>query len=228
MPYVITEPESIRGVYDSWAECKSVISGESGARCQKVRNREEGYAMLAGRGVVLEPGLYVFTDGNHLGGVGVVVVWVADNASAEPNVVQEIATSVGEIFHGAGIPGLDSDQAIDVALARLRNPLAELAGLYLALRQAPAQAEMTIVHDYKGVSAFLQDQAQWSAKDPIMKAVVSASRDVKEGKQLRLRFMHQSGHTATWAGRHDPGRLNARADALATEGSPGSMPNINP
>jgi ribonuclease HI len=216
MPYVVTEPESIRGVYDTWAECQPVIPGQSGVRCQKVKNREEGYAMLAGKGVVLEPGLYVFTDGNHLGGVGVVVVWVADNANAEPNVVQEIATSVGEIFHGAAIPGLHSDQAIREALARLRNDLAELAGLFLALRQAPAQAKLTIVHDFTGVGAFMQDQ--WSAKDHIVRAVVSASRALAEGKELQLRFMHQPGHTATWAGRHDPARLNARADALATQG----------
>jgi hypothetical protein len=33
--YVVTEPESIRGVYDSWDECKAAIDGVKGAKHQK-------------------------------------------------------------------------------------------------------------------------------------------------------------------------------------------------
>ena len=51
--------------------------------------------MLEAGCVVLTPGLHVFTDGNHHGGVGVVVVWMADGPFDEPIVVTEIATSVG-------------------------------------------------------------------------------------------------------------------------------------
>jgi len=223
MPYVVTEPGSIRGVYDSWAECQAKVAGVSGVRYQKVKNREEAEAILAGTGVVLPPGLYAFTDGNNLGGVGVVVVRVADNQSAEPDVVREIATSVDQIFSGAAIPGLDSDQAIGEALARLANILSEMAGLYAALAELPEGVEVTIIHDYEGVGAFMQE-GRWRAKDPIVRAVVSASRELVERKKLRLQFVHQRGHMSTWAGRHDLARFNARADALAAQGGKASAP----
>lgn len=222
MPYVVTEPESIRDVYDTWAECQAAVSGVSGVRYQKVKSRAEAETMLAGTGVVLTPGLYAFTDGNDLGGVGVVVVRGTDNENREPQVMQEIATSVGQVFRGAAIPGLESDQAIDEALGRLANILAEMAGLYAALSELPEGVEVTIVHDYAGVGAFMQDQ--WRAKDPVVSAVVIASRALAEVKKLRLRFVHQRGHMSTWAGRHDLARFNARADVLAAQGGNASTP----
>jgi len=216
MPYVVTHPESIRDVYDSWAECQRAVSGVSGARYQKVRSAEEGWAMLAGTGVVLPPGLHAFTDGNREGGVGVVVVLETGNQSTEPHVVKEIATSVGHVFHGAAIAGLETNQAINEALARLANILSELAGLYAALGGLPEGAEASIVHDYAGVGAFMENQ--WQPKDPVVEAVVSASRAVAKRKGLRLRFVHQPGHMSTWAGRNDFARFNARADVLASQG----------
>jgi ribonuclease HI len=223
MPYVVTEPESIRGVYDSWAECQAKVAGASGVRYQKVKNHEEAEAMLAGAGVVLPPGLYAFPDGNNLGGVGVVIVRVAEDESAETDVVQEIATSVGQIFGGAAFSGLESEPTIADALRRLTNILAEIAGLYAALGELPEGVEVTIVHDYEGVGAFMQE-GRWRANDPILRAVVSASQELAERKKLRLRFLHQRGRMSTWAGRHDPARFNALADALAAQGGKASAP----
>lgn len=216
MPYVVTHPESLRDVYDDWPACQAAINGVSGARHQKVGSREEGWAMLAGTGVVLPPGLHVFTDGNHGGGVGIVVVLGTGNQAAEPHVVQEIATSVGRVFHSAAIPGLESRPAIDEALGQLRNILSEMAGLYAALGGLPEGAEATVVHDYTGVGAFME--GRWQAKGPILKAVVSACEALVERKGLRLQFVHQPGHMAAWAGRHDLARFNARADELAAQG----------
>jgi hypothetical protein len=42
VPYVVTEPESISGIYDRWAECHAAVSGVSGVRYQKVGSREGG------------------------------------------------------------------------------------------------------------------------------------------------------------------------------------------
>jgi ribonuclease HI len=226
MPYVVTEPEAIRDVYNSWAECQAAVSGVSGVRYQKVRNREEAEAILAGTGVVLAPGLYAFTDGNELGGVGVVIVRGADNESMEPQVMQEIATSVGQIFDGVAIPGLETGRAINEALGRLRNVLAELAGLYVALRDLTSGAEATIVHDYAGVGAWME--GRWRVKDPIVSAVVSASQVLVKRNELRLRFVHQAGHMSTWAGRHDLARFNGLADALAAQGTKASAPKEDP
>ena len=72
--YVVTAPERIRGIYASWPETAALVKGVSGARYQEVASRELAEAMLRGEGAELRAGLYGFVDGNHLGGVGVVVV----------------------------------------------------------------------------------------------------------------------------------------------------------
>ncbi len=217
MPYVVTEPESLRGVYESWADLPPVRAWLSGVRCQKIENAEEAKAILASISVVLAPGLYSFTDGNSNGGVGVVVVRVDDNEDIEPQVVQRIATTVAETFHGAAIPGIEADREIAEALGRLHPTLEELAGLYVALREAPEGAEMTIVYDNEGVGAFMR--GQWKAKDTIVKAAISASRELAAGKRLQLRYYHQPGHPLKIPGRNDLVRFNALADDLAAQGS---------
>lgn len=218
MPYyVVTEPESIRGICQTWDVCKSKVDGVAGAVYQKVESYEEAQALLDGTGVVLPPGLHVFTDGNHQGGVGVVVVWMPEAPRSAPVVVTKIATSVGQVFYGGAIPGFAGDEAIRDALSRVRNVLAELAGLYVALWQAPAKSQLTIVHDYEGASAWLE--GRWKAADPIVKAVVTECLELAKRKGLRLEFVWQRGHTSAWAGRHDLARFNGRADELATQGA---------
>jgi hypothetical protein len=214
--YVVTKPESIRGIYATWGECKAKVDSVKGAVYQKVQDEEHAQALLEGRAIALPPGLHVFTDGNDRGGVGVVVAWMGEDASAEPVVVTEIATSVGHVFYGGVIVGMATTDAIEEALGKSRNVLAELGGLYLALWQAPVEAELTIVHDYEGVSAWLQ--GRWGAKDAVVKAVVQACQDLAKRKRLDLKFIWQRGHTSTWAGRNDFATFNNRADALAAAG----------
>lgn len=215
--YVVTKPESIKGIYETWAECKSKVDGVAGAVYQKVEDRDEAVALLEGRPIVLSPGLHVFTDGNHRGGVGVVVVWMGSDPDGEPVPVTEIATSVDRVFRGEMISLLDSDESVDEAIAKSGNVLAELGGLYLALWQAPEKAALRIVHDYQGVSAWLE--GRWRANDPVVKSVVERCRELAATKQLTLEFLWQRGHTSTWAGRNDFARFNNRADELATRGA---------
>jgi ribonuclease HI len=214
LPYVITEPESIKGVCETWDECRSKVVGVKGAKYQKVHDEAEAQALLKGTGVVLNPGLHVFTDGNDRGGVGVVIVWMSQDPSDDPIVVAEIATSVGRIFYGGVVAALASEQDVDAALQKSRNVLAELGGLYLALWQAPDNSAMTIVHDYEGVASWMT--GKWKAKEPVVRAIVDVSKQIEEDKRLDLSFLWQRGHTSSWAGRHDLARFNARADALAT------------
>lgn len=211
--YVVTEPERARGIYDSWPACAAAVQGVSGARYQAVGSRAEAEAMLRGEGTVLEPGLYAFVDGNHLGGVGVVLV--TRPADGEPEVLEALGMTVDEVFAGAGLPSLGTRRAIAAALARLRNVLAELGGLHLALRLAPAGAAVTVVHDYEGVGAWLE--GRWKAKDPLVAEIVAACRALIAERRLGVTFRRQRGHSAAWAGRDDFAHFNARADALATE-----------
>jgi ribonuclease HI len=215
--YVITEPESIKGIYNTWDECKSKVDGVKGAKYQKVHDLAQAKALVQGEGIVLTPGLHVFTDGNHRGGVGVVIVWQSENRNDTPIVVAEIATSVGRVFYGGLIPELGTDEEVQAALQKSKNVLAELGGLYLALWQAPAKATLTIVHDYEGVASWMT--GKWKATEPVVKAIIRASKKLVDEKRLVVSFQWQKGHTSFWAGRHDLARFNGRADELATRGA---------
>jgi hypothetical protein len=215
--YVVTAPDRVRGVYDTWAACAAAVKGVSGARYQAVGTREQAEAMLRGEGTGLEPGLYAFVDGNHLGGVGVVLV--EQTAAGEPEVREALGLTVREVFATAGLPSLRTVTDVKAALLRLRNVLAELAALYLALRLVPEGATVTVVHDYEGVGAWLE--GRWRAKDPLVAEIVAACRALIETRRLRVVFRHQRGHAAAWAGRDDFAHFNGRADALATEAAAG-------
>jgi len=209
--YVVTQPESIRGIYETWSECRAAVSGVPGARYQAVSSRELAESMLRGEPVVLPPGRYAFVDGNHMGGIGVVLVEQGDGTSS----VQEFATTVYEVFARAGLPSLDTRPKITAAANRLRNVIAEMGGLYKALELAPAGEALTVVHDYEGVGAWLE--GRWKAKDPVVAEIVAACRARIADRHLRVSFRRQRGHESTHAGRNDFAAFNARADKLATE-----------
>lgn len=211
--YVVTAPAGIRGIYRSWPECEAKVKGVPGARFQAVASDEQAEAMLRGEGTALTPGLWAFVDGNHLGGVGVVIV--QKTADEQETVVEQGGFTVVEVLAGAGIPELASKKAINDALGRLRNILAELAALYLALTLVPEGSSVTIVHDYEGVGAWME--GRWKAKDPIVAALIAACRALITRRRLTVAYRHQRGHQASWAGRDDFAHYNARADALATE-----------
>jgi viroplasmin len=214
--YVVTAPERIRGVYESWSACEAAVKGVKGARYQGVATRAQAEAMLRGEGTALTPGLYAFVDGNHLGGVGVVLV---DATGEEPAVVEALGMTVKEVFAGGGVSSLTEPKAIAAALARLRNVLAELAALYLALRLVPEGASLTVVHDYEGVGAWMT--GRWKTKDQLVAEIVAACKTLAERRRLTLALRQQRGHQSSWAGRDDFAHFNARADALATEAGSG-------
>jgi ribonuclease H-related protein len=211
--YVVTEPERIRGIYESWPECAAAVKGVSGARYQAVASREQAEALLRGEVTELAPGLYAFVDGNHLGGVGVVVVERA--ADRDPEIVEALGLTVYQAFAGAELSALATRAAVRTALERLRNVLAELGALHLALRVVPEGSAVTIVHDYEGVGAWLE--GRWRTRDPLVADIVQACRDLIARRRLDVRFRHQRGHSAAWVGRDDFAHYNARADALASE-----------
>lgn len=211
--YVVTQPDSVRGIYDDWADCEAAVSGVQNARYQSVSSRAEAEALLSGRGVELSPGVYAFIDGNHLGGVGVVFVLKRPNGTT---VEKEIASYVERVFVGSRIVGLNSSREIENELTRLRNVLAELAALYLTLNHIAASTRLKIVHDYKGVEAWMTDR--WKTRDHVVAHVVAACKDLRKGKSLHVDFVHQHGHRSTFAGRNDFVSYNTRADRLAAEG----------
>lgn len=214
--YVVTSPKQLRGIYDTWGQCQAKVAGVVGARYQSVDSREKAEKMLAG-GVLLEPGTYAFTDGNALGGVGIVIL------ESEPTGVRvdhEVATNVFDVFAAAHVEGLESREKVATALASLHNILAELGGLYGALAFAPANSTLTVVYDYKGIGAWMEDS--WKTKDAITTSVVAACKKLVADRRLNVTYLHQRGHQKSWVGRDDYARWNGRADELATEGGEAS------
>jgi len=210
--YVVTEPDEIRGIYETWGACKAVVSGVAGARFQAVSSRETAEAMLRGDPVRLTPGSWAFVDGNHMGGIGVVLVEAGADA---PRVVRELGTTVYDVFRGAGIAGLESRPKITAAVDRLRNIAAELGALYAALGLVPPGTAVTVVHDYEGVGAWLE--RRWKVKDPLVAAIVEGCRTLAASRRLALSFRRQRGHESTHAGRNEFAAYNARADRLAAD-----------
>jgi hypothetical protein len=95
VPYVITG--SINKYFDNWEECRRAYTGQQGVRWQRVSSRDEGEAILSGRGVVLPPGLYAFTDGSGEGGVGLVIVRM-NEGSDDPGIDLSVASTVKEVL----------------------------------------------------------------------------------------------------------------------------------
>lgn len=222
---MVTSPPELRGIYDTWGEVERLLRGR--VLCQmKVYGRTGAKAILDGKGVILGPGLHAFTDGNAVGGIGVVIV-EGPKANERPTVLKEIATSVNSVFEGSTVPGLATSEEINAALAASRNPLAEMAALYVAFREVEVGSDITIVYDFSGVGALMKDGGS-KAKNTSMRSVVVAARTLATEKRLRPRYVHQPGHSSSWCGRHDLAQLNARADALATEGGRLAPPSPDP
>jgi ribonuclease HI len=208
--YVVTAPTDVRGIYETWDACRAAVSGVRGARYQAVTSRAQAEALLSGEGLRLTPGRYAFVDGNAMGGIGVVLV---EREGPVTRIVKEIGTTVYTVFRSAGVPGLDARPKITRAVDALRNVLAELGALYLAL-SLTTPGPLTVVHDYEGVGAWME--GRWQTKNPLVGEIVAACRQLAERRGIELSFRHQKAHQSTFAGPNDWATFNGRADRLAT------------
>ncbi len=211
--YVALALDGTRRIFTSWEECKAYRDSLPGIRVQSVDSLEKAEKMVAG-GIHLEPGTYAFTDGNALGGVGIVVV---ASSGDEVRVHHEVATNVFAVFVEGAIRGLESRDAVSAALEAHHNILAELAGLYGALNLVPAGSSITVVHDYAGIGEWMTEGG-WKTRGPITASVVAECQALIARRALAVSYQHQRGHQSIWAGRDDYARWNGRADELASEG----------
>lgn len=214
MPYVIVLPESVAGVYATWDECLSLLDDLKGdRRCMEVTSWKEGEDILAGVGVRLELGLHAFTDGNALGGIGLVLAEMHKDDDLE--IIEQLSTNVYDVL---GDLELDEGETIKAGLSRTKNILAEMTALYLAVTRIRGNSAVTIVHDYVGVSDSIEGRSK-RARDLLLRSVIGRTKDLIAEGDLTLTFRHQKGHRSDWAGRHDYARLNRLADELATRGA---------
>lgn len=218
--YVVTEPESIRGIYTTWPECQAAISGVSGVKYQSVDSLEKAQSMLDG-GVRLPPGRWVFTDGSGGGGAGIAIVKV-DAGGATTS--EEISSNIYDVFVGSGIPELTTTEDVTNAFSRMPNTLAELAAFFHALGTIDAAEEVTIVYDYEGIRAWMQ--RDWQRDDMVVAAVIDACWDIERKRSLKLKYRHQRGHQSSWAAPDDFAFWNDRVDELARQGGVGQHGTI--
>jgi ribonuclease HI len=210
--YVVFGPASIRGIYTTWPECEAKVRGISGAKFQKAPSREQAESMLAGEKKTLPPGHYAVVDGNHRGGIGVVLIHQVDAARQTQ---EDLSTTLAAVFPD-GIPSEDAlTFSTAEALASIHNVAAELGAAYLALQRVPAAQAVTLVHDHEGVGAWLT--GSWRTKDPVVRALVEAIRTTVARRQLRVTYQLQRGHQADRMGLDPLVQANQKADALATE-----------
>lgn len=211
--YVVTEPRSIAGIYETWAECRAAMKGVPGLRhYQATATREIAEAMLEGTGVCLPPGDYAFTDGNADGGVGVVLVRERDGDTRSWT---QVSTTVASVFRDDALRHLASRLEIADSLRKKRNELAELAALYHVLREAEPSSGFTVVHDYHGVAAYLD--GRWKKMSRIVESIVAASRRLLQDRWPEPpSFRYQPAHQSTLCGRDDYAHWNNLADKLAT------------
>jgi hypothetical protein len=150
-----------------------------------------------------------------MGGVGVVLV---ERDGTVTRIREEIGTTVYTVFRGASVPSLDARPKITQAVDALRNVLAELAALHLAL-SLTTPGPLTVVHDYEGVGAWME--GRWQTKNALVAEIIAACRELAERRGLQLAFRHQKAHQSTFAGPNDWATFNARADRLATKAALG-------
>jgi viroplasmin and RNaseH domain-containing protein len=210
--YVILAPEPIKGICTTWDECRAKVTGVSGATFQKVLSRDAAQAMLDGIPDRIPPGIFAFVDGNHRGGVGVVLV----HRTAEGETSRkEISTTLAKVFP-EGLTLEDGRHlSADEALAAIRNIACELAAAYVAVQRVQPNTRLTIVHDYEGVEAWLM--GRWRVRDPIVAVIIAQLLDRIQKANLCISFHHQRGHQADRLGLSDWIQENRRADALATQ-----------
>lgn len=205
MTYVVLAPDHIRGIYSTWVACEAAVRGVPGAVYWRVGDRAMAEALLRGEHRRLDPGTYAFVDGNHEGGVGVVLVHRRQDGST---VVKEIATTVSKI-----LPAFADE------LPRLRNVLAELAALLAAIRAVKSGNSLVVVHDYEGIGAWMI--GAWRTRDQVIARVVETVRTEAATRNVELRFVHVRGHQSPMGG-DEFALYNARADRLARDAITGA------
>jgi ribonuclease HI len=206
--YVVFSPPKARGVYTSWPECEARVRGVPGASYRAVESREEAEALLRGEAATIPAGVvHVFTDGNHLGGCGL-VFFLRREDGREP-IVREMSFTVEE-----AASMLHLDIPVSRELARLRNVLAELMALGVALDHLRPGTSLVVVHDYEGVGAWMA--GRWKTKDPTVSLLVRSLQEMVARKHLILVLRHQRGHQSPLGG-DEFALYNSRADRLAAD-----------
>lgn len=178
------------GIFTSWTECKSQISGYSGAVYKSFEKREDALCYLNGNTAVdtgepCEATAYV--DGSYN--------------------IHDKRFSCGGIIFANNTEHTFSECFTDPDLASMRNVAGEIKGAEYVMRYCVENGikSVEIYHDYEGVARWCR--GEWKTNKEGTRAYVRYYNSVKD--RLDVRFTKVKGHSGD--------KYNDLADRLAKD-----------
>lgn len=180
------------GVFTTWAECSSYITGFSGAEYKSFKTEQEAKDYVNG-GKKVEPLLnlreeeraYAYVDGSYN--------------------IHTKEYSYGAVLVYMGQESEYSEKGEDASLAEMRNVAGEILGAekMMAACVKLGVKELDLYYDYEGIEKWCT--GVWQAKKPGTMAYRDYYNSIKD--KLRVNFHKVAAHTGV--------ELNERVDQLA-------------
>ena len=176
------------GVYNTWAECESQVKQYPGAIFKSFASEDDAWEFVDG----IDEGGDVVCDG--------VVAYVDGSFD-----VETFTYAYGVVILNNGRETHLSDVGNDAELAQMRNVAGELMGAMAAMEYARDNGveEMTIVHDYEGISQW--PTGRWKCNKRGTQEYKKFYDEISES--VKIKFKKCEGHSGNY--------YNDLADALA-------------
>lgn len=189
------------GVFTTWEECRTRVSGYSGAVYKSFPTREQAYAYL-GIEPVDEKSPHDFMQKDGMNDRDCVKIYVDGSYN----------DATKEFSYGMVVLLADREETYrrkfdDESLASMRNVAGEIKGAEAAMQYAidHGLSEIEIYHDYEGIARWCL--GEWKTNKEGTKAYKAFFDEAS--RQVKIRFVKVTGHS------HD--KYNDMADGLAKE-----------
>jgi len=194
----------VTGIYNTWSECKSLVTGVSGAEYKGFETLEEAQIYMSGAVSAVADSEDIENDHYvHLSdklGKNNIIAYVDGSYNA---VTKEF--SYGMVILHAGKELCFSEKIDMPELGEMRNVAGEIKGAEAAMRYAVEHncEKVAIYHDYEGVAKWCT--GAWQAKKEGTKAYKSYFDSVKD--KVSIEFVKVKAHSNI--------KYNEMADQLA-------------